>query len=480
MLHLDPTNPYETPDFGTPERADSLDRGSQLFKTRQERLGNQPPLLPHEWAGEEPTLGEVLFPDMVRAEKRKAAAQRQASAVPSVPSTPQAPLESFANRGARKQSAAPTAPTGVFELPDTPLSPAEITENARASSAPRDLPDRSPPKHPGPTGRTTPPQQSYGALAAAEPVQRIQATPEKPDTAQIPQGQQSAAPTTASPKPDSALRKVNNFGPPVVHVYPSDRPSYTPDILSRMFIRDDSPSWEAIRTDAENRAEQPLTMGQLGALEYFVANVDRFEEAGDVNAAFFLRHYLGGSGQPLQIPDALMGPDSNIARGIASNYGWIIDRTARAHQELRDDIRDGLRNLQDGETFTFTDIWNNDFQGDDALARGNTDEHNTIGDGGVDSTYAATATRTGNTITLSGTMRHFPDPDDKGYDFPGLLPMSRSLEAAGIARPFNMEFEKYGAFYIVIEVTPGPDGEEFNVVSDHYREITAEEFEVFF
>lgn len=257
---------------------------------------------------------------------------------------------------------------------------------------------------------------------------------------------------------------------------PADRPPALLDITQRMASIEESETWEPIATNAENRIQRPLNHLERTALSFFTAMIDRFEAAGDEQAASNLRRYLGGSRQDLQIPQEFMGPGTNIRRGIEINVARIFELTAAAKLRSRTDINNALRDLAPGESYTFSDFWKRDYQGEDARARGNTDEHNAFGAGGVNSHYWATATRHGDHIVLVGLVEHGPDPNDQAYDFGYTGGMASILENAGIAAPFNMVFEEHGAFEVEIAIEPGSDGPTLTPGEGRYRTLSASEF----
>lgn len=495
MPALDWTNPYETPEPGSPEAEAIKDRDSPLSRARRYRLHNQSPMTPDEWAEDMPSLGETLFPDMARAGRRVAQAPRS--------NRPEATVR--ADPSTMPRTPRPTSSTSprIAAEPDQPtMSRSSTFQAATIGTLRQDQTPavagtvRSTAGHPVPSAPTTGTSIPTMGTDAAGPAISSQSEATRPvsthpvaDAKPADRGargekgpQKQAAGSIALPPSDnqngapsrSTIQYSNEFDYWGVETVPEilDRPDFLLDMSIRMATIGSSPNWTPIVDDAESRTNQSLNAAERRALAFFVAAIDRFEAAGDHQAAENLRRYLGGSEEPLRIPAEFMGPGSQIRNGINVNLNRLFRETAIGNMESRIDIRHELRTLQNGKRFSFVDVWNNDYRENAALAAGNTDEHNAFGAGGVDSHYQATATRQGNTIIISGTITHAPDPNDMSYDWRNTLGMANTLEQSGIAAPFDMVFFEAGSFQIIVDVTPGSPENTLVVRSHQYFPVS--------
>ena len=219
---------------------------------------------------------------------------------------------------------------------------------------------------------------------------------------------------------------------------------------------------EADSINSPIQKNNPPTQKVRDAFEQAQENLQDFKEDGYELSEKFLKHYLGKSGEPMEISaedidkaslyrDAMK---TNQKRFEDSIVKGVVDRTYEWHgnaasgkEGTPSPFKDQILSLKDGETITLnnpkvkdgSDAWDRDIGRLHSMLK-DPDHGRSLGAVKLRSVGHLNATRRGNIITINGTVNH--NINDT-YDFNNdtvldkmLLGKHRTLAEEGYAAPF--------------------------------------------
>lgn len=141
-----------------------------------------------------------------------------------------------------------------------------------------------------------------------------------------------------------------------------------------------------------------------------------FRRMGLPTAADNLEHYLAGSGEPRRLPREEIIKLKPLRDAEEKNIERFANATFRGRTEHNNEVRK-LARLQEGESYKFSDSWDRSVRFDDFLwnvAFGDRDFAFALGRATLTSEGDFNATRNGDAIIITGTVRHSVSDE---YDF---------------------------------------------------------------
>lgn len=219
-------------------------------------------------------------------------------------------------------------------------------------------------------------------------------------------------------------------------IRPEDVRAFDPEGAAVQFADARTPDRQAARHGTAGNATLPQAIGRAIPTD---TKIGAMETGGRLigfdMAAEALRHYRGGSGEPLELP-----ADSLRAHPAIRDAESWNQENLKQNILTTPDLRDSLAALKEGESLTRPLAWENK----DIRADGFNDLHYASGKSNLDTTATLTFTRAGGNIRVEGDQTHrWRDVYDwqKDTSFLGGLVTGDemlALENQGKAKPFDM------------------------------------------
>ncbi|AGH98425.1 peptidoglycan-binding domain-containing protein [Micavibrio aeruginosavorus] len=228
-------------------------------------------------------------------------------------------------------------------------------------------------------------------------------------------------------------------------------------------------SGQAEEKDAPNNTE--ISQAEIEKAEGKVQNDLNYLQKNEHNfSAKLLKHYIGKSGQDYKMPieeiekspvyqDAMKINETRFEQSITQGF---VDKEGGPKSPLKDQIL----NMKDGETVKLinpqkdgqSEYWDRDIKRSEGITK-DQDRFFSIGATKMRSTGDLQATRHGDKIEISGTVRHtikdrYDFNDDTVFDKLAFK-HHRLLATAGKAEPFNIEGTKEQPVTGVLEIKNG-------------------------
>jgi hypothetical protein len=206
---------------------------------------------------------------------------------------------------------------------------------------------------------------------------------------------------------------------------------------------------------AQQRREARSERRARNAGGFFDLAESAFRRLGLDGAAANLRRYRSGAGGTRWYADEEIAEHLPVTEAEDTNRSWFEKGTFTGNTR-KDDVKEALFGVRDGETRTFEDHWNRGFEYLGAVAKRplasagsgfGLDTYQSFGRGEVKSNGLFSVTRRGNNLKITGEVGHGFDSNDNDnlFDFNEGQPghrQGRILEELGEAAPFRMQYDR--------------------------------------